>query len=102
MPPNCFFEILCYSKPPSGIYWHSPCKNRVHSSSENGYNTHIRKVCLNYLFCTMCNNMKTVVENKIARSNEMYHVVKGAVMSIGCIKKCILSVLKNSVFLFKL
>ena len=48
-----FFEILCYGKPPSWIYWHSPCESRVHSGSENGYDTHIGKVCLNYLFCTM-------------------------------------------------
>ena len=48
-----FFEILCYDKYPSWFIWHIPCESRVHSTSENVCHTNVRKVCLNYMFCTM-------------------------------------------------
>ena len=48
-----FFEILCYDKPRNWFIWHSPCESRHHSASENVCHTNIRKVCLNYKFCTM-------------------------------------------------
>ena len=48
--PNWF---LLWYKLRSWFYWHCPCESRAHTGSENAYNTHNEKVCLNYLFCSM-------------------------------------------------
>ena len=56
-----FFEILCYVPYRNWFIWHSPCESRLHSASENVCHTNIRKVCLNYKFCTMCVWSKTTL-----------------------------------------
>ena len=60
-----FFEILCYGKPPNWFIWHSTCKSRHHYLSENVCRIDVRKVCLNYKFCTMCIEWGTYFSKKV-------------------------------------
>ena len=50
---NSFFEILCYGKHRNQFIWHSPRESRHNSASENVCHGDVRKVCLNYMICTM-------------------------------------------------
>ena len=66
---NIFFEILCYGKYQNWFIWHSQRENRVHSGSENIDHSNSRKICLNYICCTMCSLIEKV--NKIKLRNQM-------------------------------
>ena len=49
-----FLEILCYEQPRNWFIWHSPRESRLHCGPKNVCLIDIRKVCLNYVICTMC------------------------------------------------
>ena len=51
------FEISYYEEPRNWFIWHSPIESRHHCSPKNVCLSNFRKVCLNYMICTMwfCN-----------------------------------------------